>query len=196
MIENRIKHLREAKGLGVEQLAEAIGRDRQFVWRVESGRQKLDLETVKKVAKALDCSVADVLGLSTTGPSGLSENAARYEPGPGHFLKPSAHVLMFKITNNDLADHPDAIRAGTVLLFDINQSDPAKIPNGAVVIASLVNSDEKGSFRGYMIGQWLAPNKIVSNNPEANWMVSLDDASLPFEPTIRGTMISSYRETN
>lgn len=63
MIPNQIRSLRKARGLTQESLAEAIGRTKSVVSRLEDGTTRLDLEIAQKVADALGVSLAEVLGI-------------------------------------------------------------------------------------------------------------------------------------
>lgn len=64
-MENRIKELRKARGLTMKQLAELVGTSNQQISHLEKGRRRLTLEWMERIAKALDCQPADLLGGST-----------------------------------------------------------------------------------------------------------------------------------
>src|SRR5882757_3776860 len=58
---NRIKELREARGLSLEALGKLIGVERSTIWKLEMDRQKLTVDYLKKIAAALSVDVADVI---------------------------------------------------------------------------------------------------------------------------------------
>lgn len=58
---NRIKELREAKGLTQSQLAEAVGVHWQTIQRLEGGKTKLDTEWMEKLAPPLDVDAIDLV---------------------------------------------------------------------------------------------------------------------------------------
>ncbi|OHA98031.1 MAG: transcriptional regulator [Candidatus Zambryskibacteria bacterium RIFCSPHIGHO2_12_FULL_39_21] len=61
-LSNNIKRLREAKGLSQEKLARLADVANNTLIKMESGENKNPtLETLKKVAKALDVSVDDII---------------------------------------------------------------------------------------------------------------------------------------
>ena len=61
-LSNNIKRLREAKGLSQEKLARLADVAHNTLIKMESGENKNPtLETLKKVAKALDVSVDDLI---------------------------------------------------------------------------------------------------------------------------------------
>ena len=56
-----IKDIRTKRNLTQEQLADKIGKTQANVSRYENGERKLDLETAAKIAKALGCTVDDLV---------------------------------------------------------------------------------------------------------------------------------------
>ncbi len=61
-LSNNVKRLREAKGLSQEKLARLADVANNTLIKMESGENKNPtLETLKKVAKALDVSVDDLI---------------------------------------------------------------------------------------------------------------------------------------
>lgn len=57
----RLAEMREKKGLKQVELASRIGVSRSHMANLESGTRDIDLITLRKCARALDCSVADIL---------------------------------------------------------------------------------------------------------------------------------------
>lgn len=58
-IYSKIRNIRQAKGLTVNNLAEKIGEDYQKVGRIERGQRSLTLDYLMKVSKALEIPVED-----------------------------------------------------------------------------------------------------------------------------------------
>ena len=56
----RIKELRQASGMSVEQAADAGGLIVSMWYKIESGDRKPSVQTLERVAAALKCSVADL----------------------------------------------------------------------------------------------------------------------------------------
>lgn len=52
---------RRAKGLTRQELADASGVSRSTIYRLEAGKAQGSLPALRKLALALDCSVADLL---------------------------------------------------------------------------------------------------------------------------------------
>ena len=62
-IGSRIRRLREAKGFTQEELADSVGMMRSNISRIEAAKHRPTLETLEKIAQALDVSVADLVAL-------------------------------------------------------------------------------------------------------------------------------------
>lgn len=56
MLKNRIKELRKAQGLTLEQLAAATEASNQHISHLENGRRRLSLDWMERIGKALRCS--------------------------------------------------------------------------------------------------------------------------------------------
>jgi len=55
-----LRRLREDAGLTQRQLAEKLGREHSFVWRIEHGERRLDLVEFYQLCQALGCDPASV----------------------------------------------------------------------------------------------------------------------------------------
>lgn len=62
-IGKRIKRRRKEKGLTQERFAELIDRSPAFIGHIERGTRIMSLETFFEIARALDCSADELLGL-------------------------------------------------------------------------------------------------------------------------------------
>ena len=71
---NRIKELRTQAGLTLEELAALIpGASKQLIHRLESGKTKLTVEWMRKIAPKLSVQIADLLKEGTGMPSGRAQ---------------------------------------------------------------------------------------------------------------------------
>ena len=59
---NRIKAIRQAKGITQDQLAELAGLNRAHLYRLENGKQSMTLRTLKIIADTLGVRVRDLVG--------------------------------------------------------------------------------------------------------------------------------------
>lgn len=57
----KLKHLRKERGLSLNDLAEKIGADYQQISRIERGKSRLNIDTLMKMAEALDTPVSDIV---------------------------------------------------------------------------------------------------------------------------------------
>lgn len=56
-----VRHRRLQFGISQEKLAEAVGCHRNYLGRIERGEQNITLDMMVRVAKALRCSVTDIV---------------------------------------------------------------------------------------------------------------------------------------
>lgn len=57
----RIRELRVASGHSQQSFSEAAGMSNNYAWRVEAGRQNLNLKTLSRIAIVLDLTMSDLL---------------------------------------------------------------------------------------------------------------------------------------
>lgn len=183
---NRINMLRKRRGLTLQQLADATGSTPSTIAKLEKGQIKLTVEWMEKLAPVFAIEPYELLDAKAA--HGLGENAEVYDPGAEGPLRTNDHYIYMRMTSDDLEEHPDGIREGTVVCFDLNDAERARIEAGAVVLVTMFDRKELNRQHGQLVGQFIAPNKVVSNRRERNWMIRLDDPTTPYDPVIRGTM--------
>ena len=61
-VRRKIKAIRGAKETTQDQLAESAGLNRVHLDRIETGRQRMTLRTLKIIADALDVKMRDLIG--------------------------------------------------------------------------------------------------------------------------------------
>jgi len=59
---NRLREWRLARGVTLERLAAAVGTDKTQISRLETGQRRLTLEWMERIARALKCRPADLMG--------------------------------------------------------------------------------------------------------------------------------------
>ena len=57
----RLREVRKSKGLSQEKLGAQAGIARNFVSMIETGQRNVTLETVEKLAKALSCTMSNLM---------------------------------------------------------------------------------------------------------------------------------------
>ncbi|MDQ0066030.1 helix-turn-helix domain-containing protein [Chryseobacterium lathyri] len=58
---NQIRKFREKKKLSQTELAELIGKDRQYLYKIEKGKVTSNVFTIALIASALDISLSDLV---------------------------------------------------------------------------------------------------------------------------------------
>ena len=61
VIGQRIKFFREKNNLTLEELADLLGTERQYIWKVEKGMKNIRLDNLDKIIIALKCTQEDFL---------------------------------------------------------------------------------------------------------------------------------------
>lgn len=85
----KLKQIRETKRLGVNQLALKSGVSASQISRFENGKRKdPQIDTAKKLAKALDVSVTELIGNGDRQESKEKERTLDYDPN----LLVAAHI--------------------------------------------------------------------------------------------------------
>ena len=192
MTANRIRELREAKGLSQDELGGRVGTNKFKVSRIENGETRLDLDLAVKIARALDVTVADVLGVDNGqhGP-GLSEDAVAYQP---HDDEPLARLedlernrVLYQATSNSLDEL--GIQAGDVLLIDISADAVAKVKPLAIVIVQVYSQSELLSATT-IVRQFVPPALLITNSRTENRPPVSMTAT---DAHIKGVVISHHR---
>ena len=61
-MQNRIRELRKAKGLTLQTLADRVQASNQHISHLETGRRRLTIDWIERLAKGLDCDPLALLG--------------------------------------------------------------------------------------------------------------------------------------
>jgi len=71
-MENRIREVRKARGLGLNDLAKKIGVSMSAMSKLETGQMQLTVRYLEKISKALEVSPASLLPSDPGGPSSIN----------------------------------------------------------------------------------------------------------------------------
>lgn len=63
IIGKRIKFLREQRNLSQQDLADLLNVDRQYIWKLETGKKNLTLDYLDKIIFKLNCKHEDFLNI-------------------------------------------------------------------------------------------------------------------------------------
>jgi len=190
MTANRIRELREAKGLSQDELGARIGSNKFKISRVENEDTRLDLDLALKIADALSVNLADVLGIE--GGTGFREDAAPYKTGPNdplYRLADSTKARSLYQSQSDVVDEL-GIHPGDVLLVDLSAVAVAQVKPMAIVIVQLYSSEELLAATT-LLRQFVPPNLLITNSRKTNFppinMASTD-------AHIKGVVISRHHQ--
>lgn len=186
MARNRIKALREERGMSQEQLGERVGRTKSTISRIEDETTSLDIDLARKIADALDCTVAAVLDIEMSGVErpldGFRENeVARYTTtanDPFARLE-SSHRYLMDVRTHALAMH--GILFGDIVLVD----DSAEACRNPLPLATVVVQYNENPGRSEntveLLRQFVPPSLLITNAGEKNARpidMSIEDAHI------------------
>jgi transcriptional regulator with XRE-family HTH domain len=168
MVTHRIRQLRELRGLSQERLGVLIGRSKSVISRLEDGTTRLDIDVTKKIAKALDVSVAEVLGIETNGgprlaPAGLAEDIEPYMAEPGDPLAPLATDNRALYTVKTNAVQLAGIGRGDVVVMN-ESADACRRVKPLDVVRVLYHPPESPARAIELLRQYVPPRKLITNS--------------------------------
>lgn len=182
---NRIREIRQKRGLSVAELASRVGTSQPQLTRLETGQRRLTEDWLRRLAKALDVEPAELIASVTIAE--LSEEAVPYEPPETKAVTGALarrNLVFWRIESDSLEQLE--IRTGAIRLFDMNAAAVGAVQTGDVVIVQCEDVRRPGRART-LVRQFVAPNLLVTNRRSGNSVVTLlNDA---FEGHIRGVMV-------
>lgn len=180
-------------------LSEQLGKNRAYIQQfIERGSpRELDDDQVVEIARLLQMK-PEQLGVrqlkARRAEPGLHENADPYDPPERSFLAKRSNIGYFRMRDQSLDQHEPKIDARDVIVFDMSAAAVAGKKSGQVVVAQLVDRKDELRSLGTAILVYIAPNKLITNSSGDNFILSTDDASLPFDVQIRGVFLSLLKE--
>lgn len=165
MIKHRIRELREARGWSQERLAEAIGKSKWVVTRLEKGDTGLDIEIAERVAQALGVTLPDVLGIGDVV-RGLSDDFVAYTPAAGDRLAQDCDDHRFWLqADTDVLDLAGLHRGDLILVNDAAAACRAVKP---LQIVSVLYHPTTNGGAVHLLRQYLPPRQLVTNSSVEN----------------------------
>ena len=183
---NRIRQIREKRGLTQAQLADRVGTTQPTIMRLENGKRRLTVEWMRKIAKALDVLPEELL--STAVLAGLQEDARPYQSDDKSISHPALAargLAHFVITSDALQGA--GLQPGTVILIDMTPGALQAMKTGDVIVAQAYDVGG-GLTATTIVRQFVAPGLLVTNRQRANVAMSLDDPD--YDIAIKGVMVT------
>ena len=108
----RLRRLRESRGLTQRELAEAIGVSRQAIGLYEAGEREPDLSTLQKLARALGTSMSYLVGETDdpSPPPQMGVAAHREGADPGDPLEPEVQLIIERAVREVLKRRDEWLR--------------------------------------------------------------------------------------
>lgn len=195
----RIRELRVAKGMTVEELAAKAEISQPYLTRLESGKRGkrgLTSSVAEKLAMALETTPAEVMGISgrnsVAQPSAatLRNDVEPYEPQEADllraFVKKRQNVVPHRVITNAL-DQMD-IHDGDIVFLDLSSEAVENVqPLQAVVAESYAPGT---ATKTTLLRQFVPPNLLITNSSGRN------EAPLNIETdsvAIKGVIIATHR---
>lgn len=181
---NRIKEIRERRGLSTAQLAALVGTSQPQITRLENGERKLTAEWMSRLAQALDCSPADLLAAAViTG--GPDEALVCPDDRNDHLIVGALRAQGFE-RYKIVADSVEnvGVPAGSHVL--VRASDPTP-QTGDIVIARLTAKPPTSAPVRIVVRQFVAPDLLLTNRSGANMIAHMNNDS--FQAVIIGVVI-------
>jgi len=162
---NRIKQLREARGISGQKLADLLGTSRGQIYQLEKGLRGLDTGWMHRIARALDCRPEDII---SEGPNKIPIKGTIHQGGS---------VSDFAVAEKRYAELPPGVAYKANLVSREVESD---LP-------------ELGLYKSYLIYYYEAneakPHSLVSMTP---YIVGLKDGTVLVRLIRRGSTPGRY----
>ncbi|WP_224373024.1 substrate-binding domain-containing protein [Hyalangium versicolor] len=110
---NRVRQVREARGLSQVALATSSGLTRQSVGAIEAGRSMPAVDVALRIAKALDCRVEDLFGTPSEDESVLTEPASSSISGRVAMAHIAGRWVSYALDGEGMRISADALAAAS-----------------------------------------------------------------------------------
>lgn len=153
------------------------------VSRLETGATQLKLDVAQRIAKALNVSLADVVGVTNGDkpPAGFSDDMVPYEAGPSDpFARLAGDNRYLMQATSDCLDLA-GISKGDVLVADGSEAACRKPPALAAVRVQYHPDPNDPMHAVTLLRQFLPPRLVITNSSRENAPaldLSTDDAQI------------------
>jgi len=162
---NRIREFRQARKLTTYQLAELVGTTQATIHRLETGKRKLTVDWMKRIATALGVKPEDLIAPTIVQQAG--DDVMPYQPDDEvvrHALKGSNRQL-WKVVEPSL-DYLN-INPGDVIVTDASRTKLADLSSGDMVVLQVYDVRDMTHPRT-LLRQYIAPSLFITNSSKTN----------------------------
>ncbi len=175
---NRIKKLRDLRGLSQAALAAKCDTTAATIQRLESGERQLTEKWMRELAKGLDVRPADLISAITLADFSDEVEPALYGPETMQQSLQTLGIKSYTVISDsvELAGYP----ATSPILVNEAPQSPEGLKTGDIVLATVSEVDDNTeSFM--IIRQFIAPKILITNREGSNLALNLDDDDLVIE---------------
>jgi len=167
-MKNRIKELRDARGLSMDALGDMVKSTGSTINKLEKGQIKLDTTWMTRLGQALGVQPIEILVDPEASPAGeLSEDAEPYIPAPtGSFARlQEPNRDLWQVKSDALSEL--GITKSDLILVDISQAAIDGVQMGDPVVVQLYDPEELTKATT-LLRQFIEPNLLITNSQTAN----------------------------
>lgn len=171
---NRIREIREARGISQAELAKRVRTSQPQIKRLEQGERRLTEDWMRRIAKALDVNPADLLAVAV-----MAEFNQDVEPyrGDKEISTPlqSLGIAPMRIISNVL--ERIGKKNGDVILVDGRDVSLKSLSAGDVVVAQIKPYDSKDKPIN-ILRQFVPPALLTTNRDGSNLSIDIQTSGL------------------
>jgi transcriptional regulator with XRE-family HTH domain len=175
---NRIKEIRESRGLSQEALAKEVETSQPQIRRLENGERSLTEKWMRKIAEALDVHPADLL--TVTASAGFTQDIKPVEVPLGAINSQLKNFGLYPMEILTDAVERSGNPPSQAVLVDRRQEALDAVRSGDVVVAAVYH-DELPQQPTLIVRQFLAPSLLTTNRNGSNISVDIDSGEFKLE---------------
>lgn len=180
---NRIRELRERRGLTVYELAERIGTTGAQISRLELGQRKLTEDWMRKLALALDVHPAELLAAASYADIHTDVEPADPQSAIARALSKQG-FRVYTVIGDSVENL--GISYDDIIAVDCRREAVANLQSGRVVLVRMERDNREPVLA---LRQFVAPSLIHTNRQGANVILNLRDADLGLNLSIMGVVV-------
>lgn len=195
MHQNRVRQIRKARGMTLEELADKVGLSHTHISRIENGRRGLSMPIAERIAKAMDSTAAEVLGVNGRaetwpgGPAGLQEDVTPYEAADSVPLQPrrgqNIDPWVVRTAVLDRAGIPE----GTIVFVDVSAAAVEALKPLQCVVAQVYDPSDLTKATT-ILRQFVPPSLLITNTSGQNERpLDIDKG----EAYVKGVIVGKYQ---
>lgn len=162
---NRIKELRDEKGLSTYELAALVGTTQPTIHRLETGKRKLTVDWMRRIAEALGVEPSDLIAPTVLDQSG--DDIKPHEPKDPLLIEAISNSSrqFWRVLRSSL-DYV-GLKKGDVRVADASHTSINSLQTGDIVIVQVFDVRNMSEPRT-LLRQFVAPSLFITNSSKGN----------------------------